>query len=77
MNEVRGGAVDTDAAGAAAAGDDIGLQTGAIAVVNDLYAFAGIDIGGFHECLVDRDRTDILEVSLCHLYAVNLGFQYV
>ena len=69
---MRGSAVDTNAAGVAFAGDDVGLQPRTVGVIYYLYAFAGIDIGSLHERFVNSDRTDIIEVSLGYLYAVNL-----
>ena len=33
-------------------------------------------IGGIHKVLVDSDATHIVEICLCHLYTMQLRFQY-
>jgi len=75
IDEVRRRAVDTDTTGVPFAGDDIGLNAGAVGIIHYLYTFAGKDICRFHEGLIDSDRADIIEIGLRDLHPVDFGFK--
>ena len=75
MDEMCRCAVDTDATGVPFAGDDIGLDTGAVGIIHYLHAFSGKDICRFHKGLIDSDRADIIEIGLRDLHPVDFGFK--
>ena len=68
--------VETDAATAALAADDIGLEAFAVVVVEHLDLLAGNEIGGIHEVLVDGDAAHIVKIGLGDLNTMKFGLQY-
>src|SRR4051812_22465171 len=51
VHQPRGGTVDADDTGASGAGDDVGLQPGAVVDVDDGHLLAGQQIGRVHQVL--------------------------
>ena len=69
-------AIETDAATAAFATDDVCLETLAIVIVHHLHLLACNDSGRIHQILVDGDTADVVQICLRNSYAVNLRFKY-
>ena len=76
VHQPGGRAVDADDAGAARAGDDVGLQAGAVGDVDDRDLLALEQVGGVHEVLVDGDGADVVQVGLRHGGAVDLALEH-
>lgn len=70
------GSVEADAATSALTGYDVGAESLAVVVVDDVYALACDEVGGVHQVLVYGDATHVVEVGLGDLDAVELAFQY-
>jgi hypothetical protein len=76
VHEAGGGAVDADHAGAALAGDRVGLEAGAVGDVDDVHQLAGQQVGRVEEVLVDGHRADVVQVGLGHGGAVDLALHH-
>src|SRR5690606_13482039 len=72
VDEVRRRTVDADHASAARPRDDVCLESSAVGDVDNGDLFAGQQVGGVEEVLIDGDRTDIVQVRLSHGGAVDL-----
>gem|GEM_PF-33872 len=71
----RGRAVDRDHAAAALALDGIGDEALAVVDVPDVHLLVLDDVGGVQQVLVDRAGAFIVQLALCGLDAVDLGFE--
>ena len=76
MDQVRRCAVDADDSAAAFARNDIGLDSGAVGDVDDRHLLALEQVGGLHQRGIERDRAHIVQISLSHRCAVNLGLHH-
>ena len=74
LHLARRGAVQADAAAAAFALDDVGLETLSVIDVHNLDLLAFDHVGGLHERLVDGDAPHVVQVGLRDRYAVDLRF---
>ena len=63
-------------AGAALAGDRVGLEAGAVVDVDDVHLLVLADVGGLEQVGVDGDRADVVQVAVGHRRAVDLGLQH-
>ena len=52
--------------------DDIGRESFAVVVVDDVYPFAFDDVGCVEQVGINGDAADVVEVGLCYGYTVNL-----
>ena len=68
--------VEANATTPALAGYDVGAESLAVVVVDDVDSLACDEVGGIHEVLVDGDAAHVVEVGLGDLDAVELAFQY-
>src|SRR5436190_7518887 len=76
VDEPRGGAVDLHLAGAALAGDRVGLEAGAVVDVDDGHLLVLEDVGGLEQVGVDGDRPDVVQVAVGHRGPVDLGLEH-
>ena len=70
------GAIDADDARAARAWNDVGLEAGAVRDVDDGHFLARVEVCGVEQVLVDRDRTDVVQVGLRHRRPVDLAREH-
>ena len=73
---MRGGAVDSDDAAPAPAGDDIGLDPRAVGNVDDRDLLAFEQIRCVHQIGVDGDRSHIIEISLSDRCPMDLRLHH-
>ena len=76
VNEVGGGTVDGDNAGAALPRNAVGGEAVAVIDINNVYFFAFQQVGGFHEGNVNGAGAYIVEVCLCDGGSMDFGFQH-
>lgn len=69
------GAVQADAARAAFALDDVGLEALAVVVVHDGHLLAGNHVGSVQQVFVDGDAAHVVEVGLGDAGAMDFRFQ--
>ena len=75
IDQVRGGTVDDDLAGAFGTRDDVGLQAGAVGDGGDENFFPVPEVGCAHEIGGNRDAAFIMDVGIGHVGSVELGFE--
>ena len=66
------GAVDTDDPGPAGTRDRVGDQPGAVVDVDDGHLLTLEQTGRVEQVLVDRDRSDVVQIGLSHRGAMDL-----
>ena len=76
VHQPGGRAVDADLAGAAPAGDRVGLEAGAVVDVDDVDLLVLEDVGGLEQVGVDRDRADVVQVAVGDRGTVDLGLEH-
>src|SRR5581483_8699054 len=76
MDEPGGRAVDADLARAAAAGDRVGLEAGAVVDVDDVHLLVLEDVGGLQQVGIDGDRAHVVQVAVGHRRTVDLGLEH-
>ena len=74
--QTSGCPIETDNSGATSTSNGVCFQAGAVADIDHLYYFIGIDIGSFQQIEVDGDAADIVQVGLGNGGAVNLAFAH-
>ena len=73
MDEVGGGAVHLDRAGAAFACDGVGFKASTGGIADDEDFFAAFEADRFHESDIDGDASDVFDIGFGDRGIVNFG----